>query len=172
MISNLVSLFIASRLQHMPVYEALAIQDGVHLPSAESRQRSGERQVFRVMRPVGESLSAETTVYAALTRLRDTKNHTWLVTDEAGKVVGVVNLTILEKAAPDALDKTVKDILDPLTFPHVHADHGVDVALERMGANQLDLLPVVNRGNIHQLEGVVSLSDVLNVYGIGKWGSA
>jgi CIC family chloride channel protein len=172
MISNLVSLFIASRLQHMPVYEALAIQDGVHLPLAESRQRSGERQVFRVMRAAGESLSAETTLSDALARLRDTKNHTWLVTDEAGKVVGVVNLTILEKAAPEALDKTVKDILDPLTFPHVHADHGVDVALERMGANQLDLLPVVNRGNIHQLEGVVSLSDVLNVYGIGKWGSA
>src|SRR5436190_15278591 len=75
MISNLVSLFIASRLQHTPVYEALAIQDGVHLPSAESRQRSGERQVFRVMRAAGESLSAETTLSDALARLRDTKNH-------------------------------------------------------------------------------------------------
>ncbi|PYV52320.1 MAG: chemotaxis protein CheA [Acidobacteria bacterium] len=36
MISNLVSLFISSRLQRTPIYEALAIQDGVHLPSAES----------------------------------------------------------------------------------------------------------------------------------------
>ena len=171
MISNLISLFIASRLQHVAVYEALAIQDGVHLPSAESRQRSGERQVFRVMRGAGESLSAETTVSDALARLRESRN-TWLVTDEAGKVVGVVNLAILDKAAPEAQEKTLKDILDPLTFPHVHADHGIDIALERMGANQLDLLPVVNRGNIHKLEGVVSLSDVLNVYGIGKWGSA
>jgi len=37
MISNLVSLFIASRLQRTPIYEALAIQDGIHLPSAETR---------------------------------------------------------------------------------------------------------------------------------------
>jgi CIC family chloride channel protein len=34
MIANLVSLFIASRLQHEPIYEALAVQDGIHLPSA------------------------------------------------------------------------------------------------------------------------------------------
>src|ERR1022692_3985473 len=37
MIANLVSLFIASRLQHEPIYEALAVQDGIHLPSAEGR---------------------------------------------------------------------------------------------------------------------------------------
>ncbi len=45
MISNLVSFFIASRLQHEPIYEALAVQDGIHLPSAESRQRRSRRQV-------------------------------------------------------------------------------------------------------------------------------
>src|SRR6266849_5392739 len=38
MIANLVSLFIASRLQHEPIYEALAVQDGIHLPKGETRQ--------------------------------------------------------------------------------------------------------------------------------------
>ncbi len=32
MIANLVSLFIASQLQHEPIYEGLALQDGIHLP--------------------------------------------------------------------------------------------------------------------------------------------
>lgn len=49
MIANLVSLFIASRLQHEPIYEALAVQDGIHLPTAQTRQRHGRRQVMRVM---------------------------------------------------------------------------------------------------------------------------
>ena len=35
MIANLVSLFLASRLQRQPIYEALAVQDGIHLPSAD-----------------------------------------------------------------------------------------------------------------------------------------
>ena len=33
MIANLVSLFISSRLQRQPIYEALAVQDGIHLPN-------------------------------------------------------------------------------------------------------------------------------------------
>jgi CIC family chloride channel protein len=33
MIANLVSLFVASLLQHEPIYEALAVQDGIHLPT-------------------------------------------------------------------------------------------------------------------------------------------
>src|SRR5262249_60884729 len=44
MISNLVSLFIASRLQRTPIYDALAIHDGIHLPSADTRTRHGRRQ--------------------------------------------------------------------------------------------------------------------------------
>src|SRR5277367_6592445 len=45
MIANLVSLFLASRLQREPIYEGLAVQDGIHLPSSEARQRQGMRQV-------------------------------------------------------------------------------------------------------------------------------
>src|SRR5216684_1104602 len=37
MIANLVSLFISSRLQSQTIYDALSLQDGIHLPSAESR---------------------------------------------------------------------------------------------------------------------------------------
>src|SRR5579863_4497241 len=62
MIANLVSLFIASRLQHEPIYEALAVQDGIHLPTAETRRRSGRRLVTQIMRAATELLPAEITV--------------------------------------------------------------------------------------------------------------
>ena len=45
MISNLVSFFISSRLQREPIYTALAFQDGIHLPTAETRQRHRLHQV-------------------------------------------------------------------------------------------------------------------------------
>ena len=66
MISNLVSLFISSRLQPEPIYEALAIQDGIHLPSSEARQRHGQRSVLGIMRPATEALPGEITVREAL----------------------------------------------------------------------------------------------------------
>jgi chloride channel protein, CIC family len=39
-----------------------------------------------------------------------------------------------------------------------------------MGASQLELLPVVSRANVHRLEGVVTLQDVLALYGVGAEG--
>ena len=167
MIANLVSLFIASRLQHEPIYEALAVQDGIHLPSAKTRQRYGQRQIIRVMRPASEALPAEITVREALQRVRSSEFRTWLVTDRRG-VVGVINLSRLESELAEGADKTLGELVDGAIFPHVHTDQGLDLALERMGANRIEILPVVNRADVHKLEGVVTLRDVLNAYGVGR----
>jgi predicted transcriptional regulator len=35
-----------------------------------------------------------------------------------------------------------------------------------MGANHLDVIPVVSRADIHKLLGVVTLKDVLQAYGV------
>jgi CIC family chloride channel protein len=167
MISNLVSLFIASRLQPEPIYDALAIQDGIHLPGAEARQRYGQRQVLLAMRTPTEVLSGETTVRDALDQVRTSRIHSWLVVDERG-VIGVINLLTLQQEKNEGADKKLRELVGVLHFPHVHTDQGLDLALERMGANHLDLLPVVNRANVHKLEGVVTLADVLNSYGLNR----
>jgi len=165
MISNLVSLFIASRLQRTPIYEALAIQDGIHLPSAETRAPRGQRQVASVIRPAPDTVPASLGVAQAIEQLHAGKVVTALVTDERG-IVGVLPLYALE-SAPDP-QKRLADLVNPLAFPHVHADHGLHLALERLGSNRLDLLPVVSRANAHQLLGVVTLRDVLQSYGVGN----
>jgi CIC family chloride channel protein len=167
MIANMVSLFIASRLQHEPIYEALAVQDGIHLPSAKTRQRSGQRQIVRVMQAASQLLPAEITVREALERVRLSEFRTWLVTDQRG-VVGVINLAWLESKLAETADKKLGELVDALVFPHVHADQGLDLALERMGANQIEILPVVNRADVHKLEGVVTLRDVLDAYGVNR----
>jgi CIC family chloride channel protein len=167
MIANLVSLFIASRLQRAPIYEALAEQDGIHLPSAKTRQRYGQRQVIGVMRTASEALPAEITVREALERARSSKVPTWLVTDRRG-VVGVINVSRLERELAEGADKTLGELVDGAIFPHVHTDQGLDLALERMGANRIEILPVVNRADVHKLEGVVTLRDVLNAYGVSR----
>jgi len=41
-----------------------------------------------------------------------------------------------------------------------------------MSAGRLDLLPVVSRADIHRVEGVVTLRDVLNAYGVDWPGSS
>jgi CIC family chloride channel protein len=168
MIANLVSLFISSRLQRQPIYEALAVQDGIHLPKAETRHRQRERQVTRVMRAATEFLSSELTVRDALERMRSSECRTWLVTDRQG-LVGVINLSTLTREEAEGSDKQkLGELVGGPVFPHVHPDQGLDLALERMGASQLEILPVVSRADVHKLEGIVTLRDVLDSYGVSS----
>jgi chloride channel protein, CIC family len=167
MIANLVSLFIASRLQHEPIYEALAVQDGIHLPTAKTRQRYGQRQVIRVMQAASQLLPAEITVREALEHVRSSGVRTWLVMDRRG-VIGVINLARLERELAEGADRKLGELTDALMFPHVHPDQTLDLALERMGSNQIEILPVVNRADMHKLEGMVTLRDVLDAYGVSR----
>jgi len=79
----------------------------------------------------------------------------------------MVSLPTLTGAAEGAA-KRVGELIDGLTFPHVHADQALDLALERMGVTRLDVLPVVSRANVHKLEGIITLRDVLESYGVGS----
>jgi CIC family chloride channel protein len=166
MISNLVSYFVASRIQKEPIYELLAEQDGIHLPHMGSHKTS--RQVRQVMRPASEIVRAEEPLVEALARVRQCSERTWLVTDR-DMLIGLVTRAQLESAnAKGDPARRVGDLMASGGFPHLHADHSLDVALDRMGALHLDLLPVVSRANIHELLGVVELDDVLVAYGLGK----
>jgi len=167
MISNLVSLFISSRLQRQPIYEVLAHQDGIHLPSAETRQQQGQRQVIHAMRAATEILAAQMTVGEALEKTESSEFRSWPVADERG-VVGIVSRSSLQHAlAEGAATRWLTEVVDSRDFPHVHVDQSLHLALERMGAAQLDVLPVVSRADVQKLEGIVTLQDVLGSYGVG-----
>ena len=166
MISNMASFFISSRMQRQPIYEALAIQDGIHLPSAETRQRDGQRLVSQAMRPATVVMRSDSTVREAFDRAHNTEFHAWPVTDERG-VVGVISLDRLEQAMADGEEtKHLRDLIDTVYFPHVHADQPLHLALERMGAAKLDVLPVVSRASIHHMVGIIVLPNVLELYGL------
>jgi chloride channel protein, CIC family len=170
MISNLVSFFISARFQKQPIYEVLAQQDGIHLPSVETRQQLEQRQVAQAMREATEILNAEMTVREALEKVKSSEFHAWPVCNERG-VIGVMSLQDLERENDEESAKPLSEFVNEEDFPHVHADHSLHLALDRMGASRLDLLPVVSRANLHQLESVVTLQDVLAVYGVAPKGS-
>jgi CIC family chloride channel protein len=165
MLSNLVSYFIASRLQKEPIYEVLAEQDGIHLPKFGSRQQT-RRQVMQILRPAEQVLSVGETMRRALELASGAPLRTWIVTDPRG-VAGLLTREQLESAAGRGnLEAPISTLLNAVEFPHVHADHSLDAALDRMGAFRVDVLPVVSRANVHQLLGVVRLQDVLEAYGV------
>ena len=172
MIANLASLFISSRFQRQPIYEALARQDGIHLPNHKEREEFGQRKVFDVMRNDAETLPAQMSVQEAVEQMRSNQFHAWPVVDEES-VVGVLSRATMESALDDGkAEQKLMDLFETLEFPHVHKDHALHQALERMSNAHVDVLPVVNRADIHKLEGIVTLRDVLDSYGVDSIGSA
>jgi CIC family chloride channel protein len=168
MISNLVSLFISSRLQRQPIYEVLAYQDGIHLPSAELRSHARQRQVVHAMRSPVVLLETRMTPQQALEHVRASDLRAWPVLDHR-RVAGVLRRDLLQQAVADAdSNKTLSSLLPGPEFPHVHSDQSLAVALERMGASYVDVLPVVSRADVHKLEGIVTLQDILKVYGFAE----
>jgi chloride channel protein, CIC family len=164
MISNLVSLFIASRLQKQPIYEMLAKQDGIHLPTAQSRASGGERRVLQAMRAAAETLEATLPVQNAMVKIAASDLQAWPVCSRGG-VIGVIGRDAIESAAKKGnLGKKIGEVIEGEDFPHLHTDHPLHAALDRMGAAGLEALPVVSRANVHQLLGIVTLDDVLALY--------
>ena len=171
MIANLTSFFISSRFQKQPIYEALAHQDGIHLPSYTTRDESNRRTVAQIMRKSPQILSSQMRVEEAVEQTRSGGFRVWPVADE-GYFLGIISREALECAFVDGRkEQPLTSLVETLNVPHVHTDHALHLALERMSKYHLNVLPVVHRADIHKLEGVVTLPDVLDAYGIDRIGS-
>jgi CIC family chloride channel protein len=178
MISNLIAFFISQRLQRQPIYEALARQDGLHLPTDEHQAKRARLRVMTAMRTASdETLSPKTSVADALSRRATSALDAWPVL-EGAELQGMVERRELQGAlAAGRGDQALAALLrerpslhssDAAALPHVHPDHSLTLALERMGALRHTVLPVVSRSNIRHLLGVVTLQDVLKAYGVDR----
>ena len=164
MIANLTSFFVSRRLQRVSVYEALAAQDGIQLPSTEDEEP--HPVVRAAMRPPRELLPPDLTVEDAIERVALSGKRTWPVA-EGNRISGLITLAELERFHAWGQDQDrLGDLVRGRKFPHAHADQPIDHVLATMGRIRMDTLPVVSRVDVHQLEAVVTVSDLLRAYGI------
>jgi chloride channel protein, CIC family len=162
MISNMISFFISRQLQPEPIYEALALQEGVYLPTAESRETLTGRPLSEIMSADAPLVSAAANIETAKEFLAGQKCNSWPVGDDK-TVRGLITKQAIDSADPSSL---VRDLIKPDTYPYVHPDHPLGFALERMRNANVDVLPVVSRANIRELCGVISQKQILREYGV------
>jgi len=174
MISNLTAFYISQRLQPEPIYEALAHQDGLHLPTGAFRPQAGRLRVNAAIRESPEPLSSELAVAHALDRVEGTKLGSWPVADDDG-LLGMVRTTDLAAAvAAGNGERSLREFLAAVPgreragLAHVHGDQPLGQALARMGESGHTTLPVVSRGNARLVLGLVTLGDILKAYGVER----
>jgi CIC family chloride channel protein len=174
MISNLISYFISSRLQEESIYEALLHQDGIHLPSG-AKAREALLMVGQAFRATPESLPATLRV-SEVAAVVKRETGAWPVVDQAG-LRGMLRIEQLDRATEAGQgDLTLgqlvpaphPDRLAAHEFPHLHADHSLDMAMRRLAETGLKVLPVVSRTNLREMKGTISMQDILAAYAMGK----
>jgi chloride channel protein, CIC family len=174
MISNLIAFFISQKLQKEPIYEALAHQDGLHLPTGAFRSPVG-LWVMTAMRKAPLAFTPEMKVDEAAVLAASSDLESWPVADEEG-LLGMVRISDIIDATsgsqrPVTIATIMKrarapDVEDMPEIPHVHSDQPLGLALARLGDSGHNVLPVVSRANARLMVGVVTLSDVLKAYGV------
>jgi CIC family chloride channel protein len=171
MISNMVAFWISQRLQHEPIYEALARQDGIHLPTGAFRQQSRGLTASSAIREAPEALPAALSARHALARIEGSALEAWPVADDDG-FRGMILRDELEQAvAGEEADTPLAKLLDASAgrggaTVHVHGDQPLGQVLSRMGETHRSVLPVVSRADVRLLLGLVTLPDVLRAYGV------
>jgi chloride channel protein, CIC family len=169
MISNLIAFYVSQRLQRVPIYEAIALQDGVHLPTHDTRGYSGAR-VADVMPARPLRLDADTRIDAGADLIRDAGVDAGPVVGHDG-FTGMVRLDELDAAILNGMgERPLRELQAAVAPgagpapPHLHPDQSVAFALERMGSSGLRLLPVVSRGNVRHVLGLLTFADAVSSF--------
>lgn len=158
-ISNAIAYVISRSFHPVSVFDMLSRQDGLDLPSLEEEREMPLLRVEDAMRPpVGQTLTADTTVHEALEKVRGSAQDFFIVSMGGDDWRGVSRRELLDMADSN---RPLLGLLEH-RLPYVHPDFPLDTALRIIG--QWPVVPVVHRANYSRLLGVVSLDDIVRAY--------
>jgi CIC family chloride channel protein len=162
-VSTMVAYTISRTYQKVPLFDLLARQDGIYLPSIEEKREMLSLDVEDALRTdvaivvePGEKItniarSAEGAPEAVLL-LRVNPGEFWLIDRED-----------VMKLAPDASPSTTAVMVKSKgPVPYIFRDQTLAEALQLMGDWQV--LPVLSREDLGKLEGIITLADTLKAF--------
>ena len=97
MISNMIAFFISQKMQKEPIYEALSHQEGIHLPTAESRFQGDRIQVHQAMRLKPMAFPPDAEVGAIMAQVKDGVFNAWPIVGQDGWLRGMIRNDEIEK---------------------------------------------------------------------------
>jgi CIC family chloride channel protein len=168
MISTLVAYLISRQYQKVPLFDMLSRQDGLVLPSIEERREQVTLVVEDAMRPGAAIIVGPTDSVANAARLLAASADSPLLLLAKVGEWRLLDRDHLQKLALDAATTTVAGAAAPRTavdvdskgpLPMIFPDESLEEVLRWAG--DWPVLPVVNRGDLGKLEGILTLPDIL-----------
>ena len=157
---NSISYAISRGFQKVPLLDLLARQDGLNLPSLEEEQEQPELYVEDAMHPIpARPLSGFESIAAARELVAGNNEQNFLVSLGDGRWSVLQRETLF---APEGDEAAPVRSLVRGRVPRLYLDQSLDVALRFL--KDRPMLPVVDRGNLDRLIGVVGVEEILRTY--------
>lgn len=161
MVANITSYVLAGRLSPHPIYDALLMQDGIHLPH-------GRHHILREI-PVSAAMTHEVvtvpgdlTVMDAFQHVQQLPvyHHSYPVVDPEGRLEGIITFNDLKRAiAAGDSSRRLADLFNGGVV-HAHPDHTLDQVILKLGREGISQLPVVSRRDTTKLLGIITMDDI------------
>ncbi len=163
MISNTIAYLISRKYQDVALFDLLAAQDGLELPSMEELREQVVLRVEDAMRkPESASLQASATLARALEIAETSPEEVLLVRFLTGRWASVTKQELRAKASERPGETLIRELISTTRLPVLHPDQRLDDVLRYIQGHEV--LPVVSRAGSRKLEGVLSLPDILAAY--------
>ncbi|HET7104353.1 MAG TPA: chloride channel protein [Terracidiphilus sp.] len=162
-VANTFAYVISRGIHETAIFDVLTRQDGLELPSMEEQREEGILRVEDAMKPpIGPILNAAN-LPSWSARLTNVKlPGVMLVRVEPSGWSSVTRKEIESLSDADRGGTHLRSVLANRQLPCLHPDQPLDMALRYV--DRWPVVPVVNRADLSQLEGVVTQSSVLERY--------
>ena len=160
------SMLVAERLHKESIYTLKLTRRGINLRRGRDVDVMENLTVAEAMRPAPEPVPHNLPLRMVPALLDGARMHGLPVTDEDGKLCGVITIQDVENAANDSeqnLDYPVTHFCSQNLIV-AYPDETVHHALERMSHRDIGRLPVVDHNKPTKLIGWISRADIVRAY--------
>jgi CIC family chloride channel protein len=163
-VANTFAYVISRALQPVAIFDLLSRQDGLELPSMEEQREESILRVEDAMQPPATLvLDAEDTLEKIAKQTADAPDNVLLVRLHPSGWSSITREEIESMMQAARGSERLEAILaGGGQIPYLHPDHPLDMALRYV--DRWPLVPVVNRANLRELDGVITQHDVLERY--------
>jgi CIC family chloride channel protein len=162
-VANSIAYLISRTFQPVPIFDLLTRQDGLDLPSMEEQREASVLRLEDAMRPPPALVLYDDLTVSEAARLSEhAKNELLLVRRAPTGWSAVHGEEVSKMASLGKGEMSLGSVLTEPRLPHLHPDHPLDTALRYI--HEFPLLAVVHRADFQQIEGILTMDDVLAAY--------
>ena len=165
MVGNMLAWLIAGKLQPVPLYDALLLQDKINLkkmPHYKGDQDWRNLPVSTIMTFDPVTVLEQDGLEAALERIQKggLKHHAYPVLNEAGEITGMITHHEMEERVRVSGSDTVGKLIEGQRVVAIQPETSIRDVADILVTEDVMQAPVVSSRDAHKLMGIITLHDI------------